>query len=60
MILENLQVVHVLILSLVLLGKRYSLMQFLAIACVVGGLLLVSLQEIAQSSEDDVGGSELD
>lgn len=49
MILENLQAVHVLVLSLIILGKRYSLYQFSAILCVLGGLLLVTFQEIQDS-----------
>ena len=47
-ILENLAVVYVVILSVILLGKRYACVQIIAVLSVLGGLLLVSQAEIEE------------
>ena len=51
-ILENLAVVYVVILSVVLLGKRYAWVQITAVLGVLGGLLLVSQAEIEEEEAE--------
>ena len=47
-ILENLAVVYVVVLSVILLRKRYICVQLAAVISVLGGLLLVTMAEIQE------------
>ena len=52
-ILKMLSLVFVTFLSVTLLGRRYGLIQYLAIAVVITGLTIVSLQSINKNTNED-------
>jgi len=52
-ILKMLSLVFVTFLSVTLLGRRYSFVQYLAIAVVITGLTIVSLQSINKNTNED-------
>ena len=56
-IFEQFSVIYVLILSIAILRKRYNLTQYLSVLAVLGGLLIVTFTEIAETGEDENGNA---